>query len=184
VVTFARSSFPERNWSGHAGLDCRGNLGCRVALGIGIESAGCSLPDLQRSPPQPDIQATLGLPCPTRKTLAAAPARWWPCWVRLTACSASASSTASSARDSPRSPRTRPCSRKSTWPALGARPRREHEPAVHRRACHELEFLGYVVRPPDPRDQRAKLIVLTWKGKACVEAGRSTIKDLEDEITR
>ena len=48
----------------------------------------------------------------------------------------------------------------------------------------ELEFLGYVVRRPDPRDRRAKLTVLTRKGKACVEAGRSTIKDLGDEITR
>jgi DNA-binding MarR family transcriptional regulator len=48
----------------------------------------------------------------------------------------------------------------------------------------ELEFLGYVVRRPDPRDRRAKLIVPTWKGKACDEAGRATIKDLEDEITR
>jgi len=48
----------------------------------------------------------------------------------------------------------------------------------------ELESLGYVVRRPDPRDRRAKLIVLTRKGKACVEAGRSTMKDLEDEITR
>jgi DNA-binding MarR family transcriptional regulator len=46
------------------------------------------------------------------------------------------------------------------------------------------ESLGYVVRRPDPRDRRAKLIVLTRKGKACVEAGRSTMKDLEDEITR
>ena len=48
----------------------------------------------------------------------------------------------------------------------------------------ELESLGYVVRRPDPPDRRAKLIVLTRKGKACVEAGRSTIKDLGDEITR
>jgi DNA-binding MarR family transcriptional regulator len=48
----------------------------------------------------------------------------------------------------------------------------------------ELEFLGYVVRRPDPPDRRAKLIVLTRKGKACVEAGRSTIKDIGDEITR
>ena len=48
----------------------------------------------------------------------------------------------------------------------------------------ELESLGYVVRRLDPRDRRAKLIVLTRKGKACVEAGRSTIKGLEDEITR
>jgi DNA-binding MarR family transcriptional regulator len=48
----------------------------------------------------------------------------------------------------------------------------------------ELESLGYVVRRPDPRDRRAKLIVLTRKGKACVEAGRVTIQNLEDEITR
>jgi DNA-binding MarR family transcriptional regulator len=48
----------------------------------------------------------------------------------------------------------------------------------------ELESLGYVVRRPDPRDRRAKLIVLTRKGKACVEAGRVTIENLEDEITR
>jgi len=48
----------------------------------------------------------------------------------------------------------------------------------------ELESLGYVVRRPDPRDRRAKLIVLTRKGKACVEAGRITIQNLEDEITR
>ena len=48
----------------------------------------------------------------------------------------------------------------------------------------ELELLGYVVRRPDPRDRRTKLIVLTRKGKAYVEAGLSTIKGLEDEITR
>jgi DNA-binding MarR family transcriptional regulator len=48
----------------------------------------------------------------------------------------------------------------------------------------ELESLGYVVRRPDPRDRRAKLIVLTQKGQACVEAGRVTIEDLEEEITR
>jgi DNA-binding MarR family transcriptional regulator len=48
----------------------------------------------------------------------------------------------------------------------------------------ELESLGYVVRRSDPRDRRAKLIVLTRKGKACVEAGRVTIENLEDEITR
>src|ERR1700710_1118823 len=34
----------------------------------------------------------------------------------------------------------------------------------------ELESLRYVVRRPDPRDRRAKLIVLTKKGEACVEA--------------
>ena len=44
--------------------------------------------------------------------------------------------------------------------------------------------LGLRGTTTDPRDRRAKLIVLTRKGKACVEAGRSTMKDLEDEITR
>jgi DNA-binding MarR family transcriptional regulator len=48
----------------------------------------------------------------------------------------------------------------------------------------ELESLGYVVRRPDPTDRRAKLIVLTRKGRRCVEAGRVTIEGLEDEITR
>lgn len=48
----------------------------------------------------------------------------------------------------------------------------------------ELEALGYVVRRPDPTDRRAKLIMLTRKGRRCVEAGRVTIEGLEDEITR
>jgi DNA-binding MarR family transcriptional regulator len=48
----------------------------------------------------------------------------------------------------------------------------------------ELESLRYVVRRPDPRDRRAKLIVLTKKGEACVEAGRITVEGLEDEITQ
>jgi DNA-binding MarR family transcriptional regulator len=48
----------------------------------------------------------------------------------------------------------------------------------------ELESLGYVVRRPDPLDRRAKLIVLTRKGQACVEAGRITIEGLEEEITQ
>jgi DNA-binding MarR family transcriptional regulator len=48
----------------------------------------------------------------------------------------------------------------------------------------ELESLGYVIRQPDPHDRRAKLIVLTRKGKAFVEAGRATIENLESEITQ
>jgi len=48
----------------------------------------------------------------------------------------------------------------------------------------ELESLGYVVRRPDPTDRRAKLIMLTRKGRRCVEAGRVTIEGLEEEITR
>lgn len=48
----------------------------------------------------------------------------------------------------------------------------------------ELESLEYVVRRPDPRDRRAKLITLTSKGEACVEAGRITIEGIENEITQ
>lgn len=47
----------------------------------------------------------------------------------------------------------------------------------------ELEELNYVVRRPDPSDRRAKLIVLTEKGEACVRAGVATITGLEEEIT-
>jgi DNA-binding MarR family transcriptional regulator len=48
----------------------------------------------------------------------------------------------------------------------------------------ELDSLDYLIRRPDPCDRRAKLIVLTRKGQACVAAGRATIENLEDEITR
>ncbi len=48
----------------------------------------------------------------------------------------------------------------------------------------QLESLGYLVRRPDPGDRRAKLIVLTARGKACVEAAQVTIAELEDEISR
>lgn len=47
----------------------------------------------------------------------------------------------------------------------------------------ELEEMGYVVRRPDPRDRRAKLILLTPKGRKCIEAGRATIEGLEEKIT-
>jgi DNA-binding MarR family transcriptional regulator len=47
----------------------------------------------------------------------------------------------------------------------------------------ELEELGYVQRRPDPTDRRAKLIVLTDRGKACIAAGISTIEGIEDRIT-
>jgi DNA-binding MarR family transcriptional regulator len=48
----------------------------------------------------------------------------------------------------------------------------------------ELESPATSYDDPDPRDRGFKLIVSTRKGQACVEAARSTIKDLEDEITR
>lgn len=47
----------------------------------------------------------------------------------------------------------------------------------------ELQELGYVTREPDPTDRRAKLIVLTPKGRAAVEAGKQTIVGLETRIT-
>lgn len=47
----------------------------------------------------------------------------------------------------------------------------------------ELEQLGYVERRPDPSDRRAKLIVLTDKGRACIAAGLTTIEGIEERIT-
>jgi DNA-binding MarR family transcriptional regulator len=48
----------------------------------------------------------------------------------------------------------------------------------------ELEELGYVERRPDPTDRRAKLIVLTDRGRACIAAGISTINGIEQRITQ
>ena len=48
----------------------------------------------------------------------------------------------------------------------------------------ELEDLGYVSREPDPTDRRAKLVVLTSRGQAAVQAGLQTIAGLEDRITQ
>ena len=39
------------------------------------------------------------------------------------------------------------------------------------------------MRRPDPSDRRAKLIVLTAKGRACIAAGNATIEGLENRIT-
>ncbi len=47
----------------------------------------------------------------------------------------------------------------------------------------ELQGLGYVERRPDPRDRRAKLIVLTEAGRRCGEAGGDAIHALESHIT-
>ena len=47
----------------------------------------------------------------------------------------------------------------------------------------ELEDLGYVKRRPDPTDRRAKLIVLTDRGRQSIAAGIATIDGLEDQIT-
>jgi DNA-binding MarR family transcriptional regulator len=48
----------------------------------------------------------------------------------------------------------------------------------------ELEELGYVERRPDPTDRRAKLIVLTDRGRACIAAGITTINGIEQRITQ
>ena len=47
----------------------------------------------------------------------------------------------------------------------------------------ELEDLGYVVRRPDPTDRRAKRIVLTKRGEACIAAGIVTIDGIEARLT-
>ncbi len=47
----------------------------------------------------------------------------------------------------------------------------------------ELVDLGYVVRRPDPHDGRAKLIMLTKRGRGAVAAGRKTIEGLEEKVT-
>jgi DNA-binding MarR family transcriptional regulator len=47
----------------------------------------------------------------------------------------------------------------------------------------ELVEMGYVVRHPDPADRRAKLVVLTRRGRACVAAGRETIDGIEERVT-
>ena len=46
----------------------------------------------------------------------------------------------------------------------------------------ELEELGYLERRPDPTDRRAKLIVLTERGRACIAAGVATIGGIEERI--
>ena len=46
----------------------------------------------------------------------------------------------------------------------------------------ELEEMQYVARRPDPGDRRAKLIVLTPKGRSCVAAGVATIEGIETQI--
>ncbi len=47
----------------------------------------------------------------------------------------------------------------------------------------ELVDMGYVVRRPDPSDGRAKLIVLTKRGRDAVAAGRQTIEGIEEQVT-
>jgi DNA-binding MarR family transcriptional regulator len=46
----------------------------------------------------------------------------------------------------------------------------------------DLEQLGYVERQPDPTDRRAKLIVLTSRGKDCLRAAFETISGIESGL--
>lgn len=46
----------------------------------------------------------------------------------------------------------------------------------------ELEDLGYLTRSRDPSDRRAKLIVLTSRGRAAIQAGKQTIVGIEARI--
>ena len=48
----------------------------------------------------------------------------------------------------------------------------------------ELEAMQYLVRRPDPTDRRAKLIMLTRKGRACIAAGIVTIEGIEAQINQ
>jgi DNA-binding MarR family transcriptional regulator len=48
----------------------------------------------------------------------------------------------------------------------------------------DLERLGYVARAADPDDRRAKRIVLTKRGHACVAAAIATIANLERDLER
>lgn len=47
----------------------------------------------------------------------------------------------------------------------------------------ELVDMGYVLRRPDPADGRAKLIVLTRRGRDAVAAGRQAIEGIEEQVT-
>ncbi|MCA1727455.1 MAG: MarR family winged helix-turn-helix transcriptional regulator [Actinobacteria bacterium] len=46
----------------------------------------------------------------------------------------------------------------------------------------DLESLGYVRRRPHPDDRRAKLVVLTPKGRRCVEAGIRVVEGIEERL--
>jgi MarR family transcriptional regulator, temperature-dependent positive regulator of motility len=47
-----------------------------------------------------------------------------------------------------------------------------------------LERRGYVERCPDPRDGRAKIVVLTAKGRRGIEAAAELIAEIEGELAR
>jgi DNA-binding MarR family transcriptional regulator len=49
------------------------------------------------------------------------------------------------------------------------------------KTINELVALGYCVREPDPEDGRAKLVVLTERGRAATLAGARASVEFEDE---
>jgi DNA-binding MarR family transcriptional regulator len=48
----------------------------------------------------------------------------------------------------------------------------------------QLEHLGYLVREPDPADQRSKRIALTERGYAVIPVIRAAVAEVEDEWSR
>jgi DNA-binding MarR family transcriptional regulator len=48
----------------------------------------------------------------------------------------------------------------------------------------DLERLGYAERRPDPADRRAKLIVMTEKGRKAMRTGHRIIRELEADYAR
>lgn len=55
--------------------------------------------------------------------------------------------------------------------------------AVHQTA-QELIELGFVELAPDPTSRRAKLVVLTPRGRELVTEARAILRDLENELAR
>jgi DNA-binding MarR family transcriptional regulator len=48
----------------------------------------------------------------------------------------------------------------------------------------DLEASGYVVRLPNPRDRRTKLILTTNRGERIIERGRAIIAEIEGDWER
>ena len=70
----------------------------------------------------------------------------------------------------------------STLTELAAKARMT-KPAM-KELVDEMEASGYVVRRPDPKDGRAKLIFTTEKGERMIDRGRALITEIESEWER
>jgi hypothetical protein len=53
--------------------------------------------------------------------------------------------------------------------------------AAELRAVNDLERLGYTERIPDERDERAKLVVPTERGRAAITAGARIVQGIEEQ---